>query len=149
MLVFENESDVEQKFIYPLLNKSIPDGLGIPDFAILTKVSIRRFEIDKGRSKKQYYPDYLIHNYGLPLMIVEAKGPEEDIQEGYRQARLYASEINALYPNNISPVKCIIACNGVDFWYGLSDTVEPLNKFKCSDYGVYTQAASQLVAVFS
>ncbi|MGE6778723.1 type I restriction endonuclease [Vreelandella titanicae] len=149
MPFFENESDVEQKFIYPLLSKSIPGGLGIPSFSILTKVSIRRFEIDKGKSKKQYYPDYLIHNYGLPLMVIEAKGPEEDIQEGYRQARLYANEINALYPNNISPVKCIIACNGVDLWYGLSDTANPLNKIKCSDFGVYTQAASELVEFFS
>jgi hypothetical protein len=44
------ESDVEQKFAFPLLTSPPPHGLGFPDAEIFTKPNIREFQIGKGTS---------------------------------------------------------------------------------------------------
>jgi hypothetical protein len=85
-----NESDVEQKFLYGLLTEAHPLGLGLPGSLIQTKANLRRFEIGKGVESKCYYPDYVVVMFGLPLIVIEAKAPKESVEEGYRQARLYA-----------------------------------------------------------
>src|SRR4051812_17847347 len=51
------ESDVEQKLVLPLLTTRSPLGLGYNIHEVRTKLSIRRFQIDKGKSQKLYYPD--------------------------------------------------------------------------------------------
>src|SRR5688572_11886190 len=97
------ESDVEQKLVLPLLTTSSPLGLGYAISELRTKLSIRRFQIDKGKAQKLYYPDYLVLLEGLPVLIVEVKTPGEDVVEALREARLYANELNALYPPSINP----------------------------------------------
>ena len=84
------ESDVEQKFIYPFLKTSAPIGLGLKDAEILTKHILRRRIIDKGQKQKYYFPDYLITIRGIPILVVEAKSPNESLANGYFEARLYA-----------------------------------------------------------
>lgn len=106
------ESDVEQKLIYPLLIDSMPHGLGIPPACVYTKSSIRSIVIDKGASKKNYFPDYIVAVSGIPLLVAEAKSPGEDLEEALREARLYASELNARFSHEIDPVKFVLACNG-------------------------------------
>ncbi len=61
------ESDVEQKFIVPILLSKPPLGLNYLASDFRTKPDIRQIKIDKGGSAKLYYPDYVIINYGLPL----------------------------------------------------------------------------------
>ena len=73
------ESDVEQKFIYPFLKTSAPIGLGLKDAEILTKQVLRRKIIDKGQKQKYYFPDYLITIRGIPILVVEAKSPDEPL----------------------------------------------------------------------
>src|SRR5215813_6042577 len=89
----QSESDVEQKFMYPLLTHDEPHGLGIDASAVITKQNVRRFVIGKGTSRKSYFPDYIVAVGGFPLIIVEAKRPGEDLVEAYDEARLYASEM--------------------------------------------------------
>src|SRR5665811_211145 len=103
----DNESDVEQKFIYQFLTEPKPLGLGLPAESIQTKANIRRFNIDKGVAQKLYFPDYLVVTMGFPLVVIEAKHPTESVEEGYRQARLYAHELNALYPHGFSPAQFV------------------------------------------
>jgi len=133
-----NESDVEQKFLYRFLTEKEPIGLGLPDSVIQTKTNLRRFSVGKGSEIKLYYPDYLIVILGLPLVVIEAKAPSESIEEGYRQARLYAHELNSLYSSGFNPVKMIIATNGVELWYGNSDHVTPTAKANVADLGPYS-----------
>lgn len=115
-----SESDVEQKFVYKFLTIDEPIGLGYSDSDFRTKVDIRKLTIDKGNKKKLYYPDYAIIIDGLPSVIIEAKTPDEDVIEAIRQARLYATEINASYPRNINPCEKIIVTDGkiivAGFW---------------------------------
>jgi len=81
-----NESDVEQKFLYRFLTEAQPLGLGLPDSVIQTKANLRRFSVGKGAEQKLYYPDYVVVMLGLPLAVIEAKAPNESVDEGYRQA---------------------------------------------------------------
>src|SRR4051812_1018359 len=92
----KTESDVEQKFIYPLLTSTSAIGLNYTAYDLRTKPDIRGILIGKGTSQKLYYPDYVIINTGLPLVIIEAKKPGEDLRSAYGEARLYAAEINSL-----------------------------------------------------
>lgn len=145
----ENESDVEQKFIYQFLIEPRPLGLGIPHSAIQTKANIRRFAIGKGSDQKLYYPDYLIVTMGFPVVILEAKHPDESVEEGYRQARLYAHELNALYTHGFSPANFVIATNGIEFWYGYVDQQEPLGKAECKSLGPYSPHIAKLIDLLS
>lgn len=145
----DNESDVEQKFIYPFLIESPPLGLGLPDSVIQTKVNIRRFEIDKGTAKKLYFPDYLIVTMGFPLVVIEAKHPSECVAEGYRQARLYGAELNSLFSSELNPTKTVIATNGIELWYGYVDQAEPIGKVSCINLGPYSPDIANIIEMIS
>ena len=107
------ESDVEQKFLWPLLTSETPTGLGYLPVDIKTKPDIRSLRIDKGTAKKLYHPDYVIVIAGMPVFIVEAKRPSEDPLEALREARLYAQELNASFATGINPCSRIISSNGL------------------------------------
>jgi hypothetical protein len=100
-----NESDVEQKFLYPFLIEPQPIGLGLPPTVVQTKVNIRWLAIGKGADQKIYYPDYLVLSMGYSLLVTEAKHPSQSLDEGFREARLYASELTSLYDHKIAPAK--------------------------------------------
>lgn len=145
----KNESDVEQKLIYPFLIESQPLGLGIPQAVIQTKVNIRRFAIGKGSDQKLYFPDYLVVSMGFPIVVIEAKHPNESIDVGYREARLYSNELNGLYQHGIAPAHYVVASNGVDLWYGYADQLEPLGKVACNEMGPYSPHLAKLVELMS
>jgi hypothetical protein len=120
-----NESDVEAKLIMPLLTALEPTGLSIAVQNIQTKANIRRFRIGKGTELKSYYPDYIIVFRGLPVAVIEAKAPGEDLMEGFREARLYACELNAVFPSKINPLGVVIASNGTQVAVGRWDQGQP------------------------
>jgi type I site-specific restriction endonuclease len=122
-----NESDVEQKFIFPLLVAEMPYGLQIPSEYIVTKQNVRKLIIDKGRAQKSYFPDYLIVKASLPLLVIEAKEPGENLPEAFREARLYAGEMNAMFPAGLNPLTRIIATNADELWAGFHDQAKPLH----------------------
>lgn len=107
-----NESDVEQKLVWPLLTTAHPDGLGFSASDILTKANIRRLEIGKGDHRRLYFPDYVVVLAGLPLLVVEAKAPGESLDGALDEARLYANELNARFPAGINPCRRVIASDG-------------------------------------
>jgi hypothetical protein len=49
---------------------------------------------------------------GYQCWVIEAKGIGEPIESALDEARLYANEINALYPHQVNPCTRVIACNG-------------------------------------
>jgi GTPase SAR1 family protein len=107
----KTESDVEQKLLYPFLCH--PSYIGIPSEWVRTKSYMEPTQIDKGAGKRAgYIPDYSIQKSGFPLLIIEAKSPDETIQKALREAQMYASEINKRYPPNINPIKYVLASNG-------------------------------------
>lgn len=119
------ESDVEQKFLYPFLHNPAPSGLGYSDAEILTKHVLRQKAIGKGQSKKYYFPDYVVNMRGIPMIVIEAKKPGEELATGYSEARLYAQEFNASLPHETNACQIVIACNGDQLWAGYYDQAAP------------------------
>lgn len=131
-----SESDVEQKVIYPLLTNSQPIGLGYSYTEIQTKVNLKKLQIDKGNKASLYYPDYLITVNSIPAMVIEAKRPQEDLNEAFRQASLYAAEINRYFMEDINPCKYIIACDGLTMLAGVWDQAKPTFEIKTKDWQI-------------
>ena len=144
------ESDVEQKLLFPLLTAAAPLGLGLGTPDILTKMSIRRLEIDKGSRRRLYFPDYMVVIAGLPVVVVEAKAPSESLGLALDEARLYGNEINALFPSGINPCIRVVVCNGHELWSGPLDSAQPditLNHVNISpanvEYSVFVDQAQR------
>ena len=102
-----NESDVEQFFVIRLLK-----SLGYKDKNIHTKETIKVKKIGKGRSRKDYKPDYLIYIDKYPLLAIDGKHPNDNPDEGLSDALMYAREINGEYTGK-NPIKFCIGTNGV------------------------------------
>lgn len=139
-----NESDVEQKFVYPFLTEKYPFGLGLPHESVITKANIRKFEIDKGQSSKLYYPDYVIISDGHPIVVIEVKKPGEDIENAFREARLYSFELNSMYKDS-SPVNFVLATDGLELWFGEPGIAAPSMTCECKNLNSYSREIEFLI----
>ena len=86
-----NESDVEQNFIVKLL-----EDIGYTEDYRKTKTVLQPAQIDKGKRKRSYVPDYICYidiGHRIPILIVDAKSPSENAVDGVTDAQLYASVI--------------------------------------------------------
>ena len=112
-----SESDVEQKFIMPLLTHE--SFLGIPTKAVLTKrsMSVLSF-VSKSSLPKNYIPDYFVFIHGYPVCVLEAKKPEESVELALGEARMYAQLPNQQFPPKINPIQTVVGCNGVELLVG-------------------------------
>ena len=141
----KSESDVEQKLIMPLLVADSPHGFGIPLSRISTKAHNKRFTIGKGAEKrKSYFPDYIVAIDGYPLAVVEAKERGADIDEAFREARLYANELNAEYGASLDPVGVVVASNGDEFHLGVPNSSAPLIQARFDDLTSYSTVLADL-----
>ncbi len=141
------ESDVEQKLVLPLLTAEPPYGFGLSTNNVHTKANIRRFTIGKGGDQKLYFPDYLLVVGGFPLIVIEAKAPGEDLLDGYREARLYATELNAVYPSGLNPVNAIVATDGSRLLAGAWDQAAPEHQLGYEDLNPYSDKMAALQAL--
>lgn len=116
-----SESDVEQKLVWSLLTN--PIHLAIPSVHVRTKETNTELFVGKGTSAKRFTPDYIIYApAAVPLIVGEAKSPREDVGSALREARHYASALNAKFPASVNPVAYVFACNGEELAYSASDT---------------------------
>jgi hypothetical protein len=127
--ILNNESDVEQKFVWEMLTRPSPAGLGISPALIRTKPNLRDLDIYKRQNSKRYYPDYIVIVRGVPVMIVEAKPPHETLQAASEECRLYAGELNALYPANIDPCRFCLSTNGLQTELRAHNSVDLIASF--------------------
>ncbi len=141
----KTESDVEQKFVFPLLVSELPSGLGYQSSDIHTKVNVKGLTIDKGERRKLYYPDYVVTVSGLPMLIIEAKVPGSDLSEAFREARLYAAELNSSYPTGLNPCSLIIAVDGERLVAGHADQALPTLEMAYNDVKPTSELMSQLL----
>lgn len=106
-----DESDVEQKLVYPFLTNG--SYMGIPTAWIRSKEYMSPTEIDKAAGKRYgYFPDHSIWLSGLPLVIGETKEPGVKIEVALREARMYADQVNKRYPPDVNPIGYVFASNG-------------------------------------
>lgn len=118
-----NESDVEQKFLFPLLTH--PSFLDIPAKSVLTKKSLGTLPfVSKTALPKAYIPDYILFFNGYPIVVIEAKSPEVPSKQAIAEARTYGQVLNQHFPTKINPVAVVVGCNGKTFAFGHTDTNE-------------------------
>lgn len=149
LIKIETESDVEQKFIVPLLLQKTPLGLGYQISDFRTKADLRKVVIGKGTSSKVYYPDYVIIKAGLPLVVIEAKKPGEDLIEALREARLYATELNAKFESGLNPCQKVVATDSRKIVCGMWDSDELLMELVESNFNPSDVKFSQFVDLIS
>ena len=143
------EGDVELKILTPLLTNPEPIGLGYNYTNIQSKLSLRKLTIDKGAKAQLYYPDFIINVNGLPVIVIEAKKPDENLEEAFRQASLYASEINRFFKKDVNPCELIIATDGILLLAGSWDTGKPTYTIPISDWILTNKDFSEFLSNFS
>lgn len=124
-----------------------PLGFGLLSSEILTKQKFRRITIGKGSEGKSYFPDYLIAVGGIPLVVIEAKAPDEDIYVAFREARLYAAEVNAIFDPGTNPLTKIVATNGARLIAGFYDSSTPTIDIPRSQFGPSSEGMAELHAL--
>lgn len=113
----KSEGDVEAQIVVPLLTSEAL--LGLDASLVRSKEHLRPIDVGKGASKTRgYYPDFSVYINALPICIVEAKSPVNDVEQGYREAALYALELNKHFPTRINPCQVLIATNGIEVHAG-------------------------------
>ena len=127
------EGDVETKIITPILNQIFCINNEYISSKPYMKYSTPSFDIDKGAKKKSgYIPDFIVYVNGLPLLVIEAKSPTQNVDEAMQEASLYALELNKKYESGINPVKYVVGCNGIDFLFSEWDS-ESYRTIKVND----------------
>ncbi len=102
-----NEADVEALFVEPLLQ-----SLGYPNNRIKRKTSIEELPLPTtGARAERYRPDYvLMDSAGKPVVVVDAKSPEEKPSNYRYQVTGYSLLINQRYEDN--PIRYCVVSNG-------------------------------------
>lgn len=116
-----NEADVESLFVERLLN-----ALQYPDDKICRKTSISEITIGKGSKKENYKPDYvLLDSSGTPIIVLDAKSPDESPEDYIHQVSSYALYLNRKYSDK-NPVLYTILTNGHKFVVYPWDSEQPV-----------------------
>lgn len=103
-----NESTVEDFFVTRLLK-----DLGYKDEDIKRKESIEELTIPAGgRKKENYRPDYVCFILQKPRIIIDAKAPEENVDDFHYQVSGYALTINQQFKEE-NPAKYCVLSNGL------------------------------------
>ncbi|MCC6572586.1 MAG: hypothetical protein IT462_02230 [Planctomycetes bacterium] len=112
-----NEAEVEDKVVLPLLKRF---GITANDF--IPQGEIPRLDIAKGvEVKRAFLPDYLLTFFGLYVAVIEAKSPSESVQNAYREACFYSTELHRQL-GTLTDVKVAVGCNGREIWVGTPET---------------------------
>lgn len=102
-----NEADVEALFVEPLIKQ-----LGFPNNRIRRKAAIESLRIPRGSSVEHYSPDYvLLDSTGKPVVVIDAKHPNQDPRRYRYQVSGYALLINQRFDDN--PVRYCIVTNAL------------------------------------
>lgn len=121
----ETEGDVETHFVFTLLTD--PSLLAIPKENVRNKRYLAPTTIDKrGGKPSGYLPDFSVWLEALPLLIVEVKKPDVDVEVGYREAGLYAFHLNKQFRTGLNPCGLILSTNGLEILAGNWDDAPKL-----------------------
>ena len=102
-----NEASVEDLFASRLIR-----DLGYEDVEIAQKRTIQPVEVALGSRRVRYAPDYILSAAGRPRVVVDAKGPGENLLSWVGQCVSYCSTINRRYSDG-NPVRMFILTSGL------------------------------------
>jgi type I restriction enzyme M protein len=101
-----NEAAVEQFFVSRLL----AEGLGYADAQIKPKTSLDKLIVARGNKKIKYKPDYVLMVGDQPRCVIDAKAPDESLDDWIEQCSGYCLALNRRFETN--PVRFFILSNG-------------------------------------
>jgi type I restriction enzyme M protein len=102
-----NEAAVEAFFLSRLLS-----DLGYSNGQIKTKTSIDSYTVAQGSRRTKYKPDYVLVVGGLPRCVIDAKAPDESLDEWIEQCSGYCLALNRKFTDR-DPVKFFVLSNGI------------------------------------
>jgi len=137
-----NEASVEKCFVDRLLT-----DLGYADADIAYKTSLKEIKVGKGAKSELYKPDYMLLDRGVPVVVVDAKGPKEEINNWTLQCSSYCLEFNKKFDYN--PVRYYVISNGFATSVFQWDKEEPLVTLKFADFEISSQAYKELKGLIS
>jgi type I restriction enzyme M protein len=122
-----NEASVESFFVLRLL-----EDLGYEDREIRTKENIDRRKIPRGSRRELYRPDYLLVSKGQPRWLIDAKSPDEQVEDYTFQGAGYALQVNR--QNKTKPLKYYMLTNGLLTRVYVWDQEEAILSLRFSDF---------------
>ncbi len=122
-----NEASVESFFVLRLLK-----DLGYEDSEIKTKERIDRRRIPKGSKQELYRPDYLLICEGQPRWLIDAKSPDERVENYTYQGAGYSLQVNR--KNKSKPLRYYMLTNGLLTRVYVWDQEEAILSLRFSDF---------------
>lgn len=125
-----NETDVRELLLAPFL-----DELGFTEDYRETE-RLPEKNIGKGKKKRVYKPDYVCYSdraHNRPVLIVDAKSPKENAEEGVEDAQLYTAVVRRAL-DEPKPVQYCIGCNGVRTITKYYDSDKTEQELRFSDF---------------
>lgn len=138
-----NESDVEQFFAIKLLNY-----IGYNGSTIRTKTSLKELVIGRGSSSEKYKPDYVCYSEDNPKIVIDAKSPDEDLDDWGYQVAGYALGLNRKFKDE-NPVRFTILTNGLKLQLCNWDEEEPILIMKFDDFVKGNKKFDELIALIN
>ena len=123
-----NEASVEQFFISRLLS----DGLGYRDSQIKPKTSLSKLTVGRGSRQTKYKPDYALFVNNIPRCIIDAKSPDETLEDWIEQCSGYCLALNRKFSTN--PVRYFVLSNGIATQLYAWDADEPILSLSFTDF---------------
>lgn len=125
----KNEAAVEALFVERLLK-----ALNYPDSRVSRKESVTQITIGRGSKKENYRPDYvLLNSAGEPILVLDAKNPNESPEEYHYQVSAYALYLNQKFQNK-NPVRYTALTNGHRFIVYPWDSEKPIFFLRFEDF---------------
>jgi type I restriction enzyme M protein len=139
-----NEADVEALFIERML-----ETLNYPDSKIKRKDSLDSMVISRGSIKENYKPDYVLYDSaGKPIIVLDAKSPDEEPSKYHYQVSGYALQLNQGFPD-ANPVRYAIVTNGRVFIVWPWDSNSPIFYLNFEDFEAENEKWKELNANIS
>ncbi len=123
-----HEDSVEKFFVDKLIV-----SLGYKNKDIKTKTSLKDLVVGKGSKKGNHKPDYVLYKTKLPVLVIDAKHPEKNVDDFIYQTSGYSLALNQTFKGE-NPVQYFILTNGLITKLYNWDEEEPILELRFEDF---------------
>lgn len=123
-----NEASVEEFFVSPLLR-----DLGYVQAEVKPKNSLDEMVVGRGRRKEAFRPDYALICGGKPRWLVDAKAPDQPLENWVYQGAGYALALNQAHSGE-NPCMYFALTNGYAFNVFRWDELSPILTLEFPDF---------------
>ncbi|MEX1003098.1 MAG: N-6 DNA methylase [Crocinitomicaceae bacterium] len=138
-----HEDSVEKFFLDKLIA-----SLNYKNKNIKTKTAIKDLIIGKGSKKENYKPDYVLYKANMPVIVIDAKHTEKNVDEFIYQASGYSLALNQDYKGD-NPIKYFALTNGLITKLYNWDEKEPILELNFEDFSENNPKYKKLIELIS